>query len=189
MIADLPSFDSATFDRGNFLLPMARQMLCVITAHKTGVGLVAGRVRKHVFIEFVGLVLVDRILSICIGSMNDLSRGRSGKARDQAAVRIGHLMLAFCNSVTLARDDPRRRAAASVTYRSGRRCYALKGALWPSAGVHLTGSRPASRLITNACAVRGDGISGFIRMLRWGYNGPKLTCWKGFCRTIERRAC
>ncbi len=36
---------------------------------------------------------------------------------------------------------------------------------------------------------RKRAISGFIRMLRRGYNSPKLTCWKGFCRTIERTAC
>jgi len=54
--------------RRDFLLRMLRQMLCVITAHKTGVGLVAGLSGEHLDVEGVGLDLVEGVLSIAYGA-------------------------------------------------------------------------------------------------------------------------
>jgi len=95
------------------------------------------------------------------------------------------------------RDMMRREERRGRLFEDLLRCVWVPAAPWPvqraagrpCEGVHPAGSGPASRLITNACAVQRDGISGFVRMLRRGYNGPKLTHWKGFCRTIGRSAC
>jgi len=95
-------------------------------------------------------------------------------------------MLAFRNSVNFSQHVAACRAAmptgrAFASLSVGRASVVLRstGLGRSRHAVHCAVLRADSSLITNSCAVRGEGISGFIRMWRRGYNEGKTNALEG----------
>ncbi len=163
-------------------------MVRVITAHEARMRPVAGRLCKHLDVESICFCLVD-----LPGS--DLGR-RKSQARQRRAVSVSSWPRSRwpapheCTRVRVGVGG-----LESVFPRSGRRRGKPRqspaidpASLFILGGEEAPFTRLHKRLCTAGNACR-SAISGFIRMLRRGYNGPKLTTWKLFCRTIERTAC